>query len=106
MKKDEEKKLIDYRLERSILLADEYFSVNEYIELSGYPLINFDMFLIEILNIIGSTLNIFNKTSDVVSKKILLKMYHYAKERFNVCSKCEHECLNIPKKSKFQIFNR
>lgn len=99
MKKDEEKKLIDYRFERAILLADEYFSVNEYIELSGYPLINFDMFLIEILNITGSVLNVFNKTSDAVSKEILLKMYHYAKERFSSCLKCEYECLKVPQKS-------
>ncbi|GEM_PF-1461077 len=98
MKKDEEKKLINYRLEHAILLADEYFSVNEYIELAGYPLTNFDMFLIEILNITGSALHIFNKTSDAASKEILLKMYHYAKERFKCCLKCEHECLNVPQK--------
>ena len=98
MKNDEEIKLIDYKLERAILLADEYFSVNEYIELSGYPLINFDMFLIEILNITGSTLHIFNKTNDDLSKEILLKMYHYAKERFNVCLKCKDGCLNVPQK--------
>jgi hypothetical protein len=98
MKKDDEKKLINYRLENAVFISDEYFSVNEYIELSGYPLINFDMFLIEILNIIGRSLYIFNKTSEAVSKEILLKMYYFAKERFNGCLGCKNKCLNVPHK--------
>ncbi|MGD9570199.1 MAG: YecA family protein [Sedimentibacter sp.] len=99
MKKDEEKKHIKYLLEQPMLISDEYFSVNEYIEISGYPLINFDMLLLEILNMTGSILHIFNSTNDIVYKDLLKKLYHYAKEFYNGCLNCEYGCIQIPQKS-------
>lgn len=74
MKKDEENKHIKNKLEQPMLISDEHLSVKEYIELSGYPLINFDMFLLEILNIAGNTLHIFNKNS--CHRKLLLILNH------------------------------
>lgn len=96
MKKDEEKERVEEIVGRVETVSDKYFSVKEYIELSGYPVARFDFFLLEILNITGSTLYRYNKTSSAKTKEILEKLYSYSKDFYKECLTCKHNCLNDP----------
>jgi hypothetical protein len=98
MKKDQEEASRELLLKQSETVSDKYFSVKEYIELSGYPLVRFDFFLLEILNITGSTLYKYSKVNNVKIKEIIKALYSYSKEFYEECLTCENNCLKDPLK--------
>jgi len=77
-------------------ISDRYFAVQDYIKHAGYPLLYFDLFLIELLNITGGTLHTYQKLPAPVMKKVLAKMLKEAKSFYLTCCNCEHECLKKP----------
>lgn len=99
MKKVQEELLIKESLERCEAVSDKYFTVKEYIELSGYPVVRFDFFLLELLNITGSTLYKYNKTSNAKTKEIIRELYSYSKEFYTECLTCKYNCLKDPLKN-------
>lgn len=99
MKKDQEEVRKEQLLKQEETVSDKYFSVREYIELSGYPVVRFDFFLLEILNITGSTLYRHNKTNNTKTKEIIKELYSYAKEFYEECLTCKNNCLKDPLKN-------
>lgn len=99
IKKDQEKEYTKNLLEQFETVSDKYFTVKEYIELSGYPVTKFDFFLLEILNITHSTLYKYDKTSNNETKEITRKLYSYSKEFYKECSTCKYKCLKDPLKN-------
>lgn len=98
MKKDQEEASKELLLKQNETVSDKYFSVKEYIELSGYPLVRFDFFLLEILNIAGSTLYKHTKINSTKTKEIIRALYSYSKEFYEECLTCENNCLKDPLK--------
>ncbi|WP_315674969.1 SEC-C metal-binding domain-containing protein [Clostridium sp. 19966] len=98
MKKDQEEERIKVALEQCETVADKYLTVKEYIELSGYPIVRFDYFLLEILNMAGSILDKYNKTSKHRTKEIIRELYGYAKGFYGECLECKYNCLKDPLK--------
>jgi hypothetical protein len=96
MKKDQEEVRIKDLLQQYENVSDKYFTVKEYIELSGYPVTKFDFFLLEILNITYSTIYKYNKISDTETKDITKDLYNYSKEFYKGCLNCEYSCLKNP----------
>lgn len=99
IKKDQEVVRIKESLEKCETVSDKYFTVKEYIELSGYPVVRFDFFLLEILNIAGSTLYKYNKTSNDKTREIVRELYSYSKEFYKKCLTCKYNCLKDPLKN-------
>lgn len=99
MKKDQEEVRIKELFKQRETVSDKYFTVKEYIELSGYPVVRFDFFLIEILNITGSTLYKYNKTSNDKTKEIIRELYSFSKEVYSECLTCKYNCLKDPLKN-------
>jgi len=87
-------------LESPETVSDKYFSVADYIKDSGYPLKQFDYFLIEILNISGSTIIAYEKLDNSEVKTILTEVLREAKQFCQSCLKCEHNCLGSPMKNR------
>ena len=103
MKKDQEEVSRELSINKHETVSDKYFSVKEYIELSGYPLVKFDFFLLEILNITSSTLYKYSKVNTVKIKEIIRALYSYSKEFYGDCLTCENNCLKDPlKKASFK----
>lgn len=98
MEKDQEEASRELLVKKKETVSDKYFSVKEYIELSGYPLVRFDFFLLEILNIIGSTLYKYSKVNKVKIKEIIKALYSYSKEFYEECLACKNNCLKDPLK--------
>ncbi|OPJ62553.1 YecA family protein [Clostridium oryzae] len=98
LKKDQEEERMEQLFEQAEAVSDKYFSVKEYIELSGYPVVRFDFFLLEILNITGSTLYRYNKTSSSKNKSIIRKLYSYSKGFYKECLTCKNKCIKMPLK--------
>lgn len=98
LSKHEEEERLSQRLAPPETLSDKYFSVNEYIQKSGYPVTMFDNFLIEILNIAGSILNRYQRLDNSKVKCVLAEMMRAAKDFYSSCQKCEHDCLSDPMK--------
>lgn len=98
MRKDDEIEILRNRFEQIEEITDKYFSVNEYIEHSGYPVNNIDYFLIEVLNIMGSLLYKFDIINSKQQKEILFVMFNKAKEFMKTCETCENECIKNPMK--------
>jgi hypothetical protein len=96
--KDEENEQLKRELEEINNLTDEYFSVKEYIDESGYPVIMFDYFLLEILNIIGGVLQAYYKLEIAKTKEILSLLRKEAKEFYSACQQCEYACFADPMK--------
>jgi len=96
MKKDQEEMLKEELLVKHETVSDKYFTVKEYIELSGYPVVRFDFFLLEILNITGSLLYKNTKISTADTKEITKKLYNYSKEFYEECLTCKNNCLQNP----------
>jgi len=98
-KKDQEEEHIRNKLAQIETLSDKYFTVKEYIEISGYPLTRFDFFLIELLNATGSILYKYNKISKDKSKEIIKNLFDYSKKFYSECINCKHNCLKTPLKN-------
>ncbi len=98
LSKHEGEERIRRRLETPETVSDKYFSVVEYIKKSDYPLTRFDYFLIEILNISGSMISVYQKLDYTEVKAVLIEVMREAKEFFLSCLKCENDCLGSPKK--------
>lgn len=94
--KDEEKEQLKRRLEITETVSDKYFSVKEYIGESGYPVISFDYFLLEILNMTGGILHVYQKMNTLEIKVILSKLYREGKSFYSKCLLCDHACLEEP----------
>jgi hypothetical protein len=99
MKRDQEEERIEELLQQCETVSDKYFTVKEYIELSGYPLTKFDFFLLEILNITCSILHEYNKISNDETKKIAREMWIYSKKFYKKCLTCKYNCLKDPLKN-------
>ena len=105
LKKDQEEERLNNLLNQSETVSDKYFTVREYIELSGYPVVGFDFFLLEILNITGTSLYRYNKVNKDEIKKVILELYSYSKDFYGKCLKCEYNCLEQPlKEVDFETF--
>lgn len=98
LSKHEEQKRLRQRLETVETLSDEYFSVNEYILESGYPVTMFDYFLMELLNISGGILYKYRKIDDSQVKGILVELLRAAKDFYSMCKECKYGCLEEPMK--------
>jgi hypothetical protein len=98
LKKDQEKELRNNSREKYVEVSDNHFTVKEYLELSGHPVVKFDFFMIELLNIIGDTLHKDSNLSNDKRKKVLQGVYHYSKEFYNGCLSCKNRCLETPTK--------
>lgn len=99
MRKDQEEELVKERLQQVETVSDKYFTVKEYIELSGQPVTKFDFLLLEFLNITADTLDKYNKTTTAEAKAIIRELYIYVKKFLKVCLDCEHKCLREPFKN-------
>lgn len=96
MKKDQEELHKNNLLAERGSIEDGYLSVDEYIELSGYPLLKFDYFLLEVLNIIGDILHIEINLDINEIKRVLKEIYIVSKSFYKGCLKCKSECLTDP----------
>lgn len=94
MKKDQEKERIENLLAQYETVSDKYFTAKEYIKLSGYPITKFDFFLLEILNMTGSILYKYNKTSNDKTEEIIKNLYRYSKDFYKECLNCKNNCIN------------
>ncbi|MHB8126980.1 MAG: YecA family protein [Desulfitobacteriaceae bacterium] len=97
--KDKEKERLRWELESINDITDQYFSVKEYIEETGHPVIMFDYLLIEILNIIGGILHAYNMLNTAETKEILSAILKEAKRYYSACLQCEYACLSEPLKT-------
>jgi len=59
-------------------LSDKYMTVQEYTAEVGYPVVNFDFLLLELLNIVGSMLHKYRKPAPENIKEILKNRYYSA----------------------------
>lgn len=98
MPKDEDQVKLKRELENLKDVTDQYFPVEEYIELSGYPVTMFDYFLLEILNIVGGVLEVYKKLTAAEIKETLQQLMKEAKEFYSACQICENACLADPLK--------
>ena len=92
----EEEERIQHRLEEVYTVSDKYFTVKEYITEAGYPITNFDFFVLELLNVIGDILDKYRKTSWDSSKSILRYILGETKNFYNSCKSCDVACLEKP----------
>lgn len=99
MKKDQEELRENDLYVENETITDTYLTVEEYIELSGYPLLKFDFFLLEILNMIGDMLHKASKLDIKKIKEIVKETYIYGKDFYKGCLKCKHKCLIDPLKN-------
>jgi hypothetical protein len=99
LKIDQDKEFTRGMLEIQEDVTDKYFTVKDYIQLSGYPVIKFDFFLIELLNIAASTLYKVSKINTSKSKEIMKILYNSSKAFYIGCIDCKYNCLKTPSKN-------
>lgn len=94
----EEEEQLRRKLEEPEILSDKYFTVKEYISESGFPVVNLDYFLLELLNIIGSIIHKLGKPNPEQVKELLKKLLSQGRNFFAGCQKCTVGCLKEPMK--------
>jgi hypothetical protein len=94
--KDEEKERLEREHENVTDVTDEYFSTKEYIEESSYPIIMFDLLLLEMLNIIGEILQSYQEFSTLENRETLSMILKKARKFYSGCQQCEYACLSHP----------
>lgn len=99
LSQDENKKLLNKKLNQSGDLNDKYFSKFKYIEEFGYPLLKIDFFLLEIANICGHILDLYNKygeINNVALQTVLQKIIKRGRNFYFDCLECEYQCPDNP----------
>lgn len=101
--KHEAAQALQRQMEEPKTLSDQHFTVQEYIDEVGYPIRNYDFFLLELLSIIGSMLYNNGKLKSKQITEILKKVMGDARKFYLNCQQCEFGCLKEPmKKISFQ----
>lgn len=98
MRKGEEERLLEAGFTKTETIIDKYFSVREYIGVAGYPVTRFDYFLIEISNISAGCIHFYKTIGNIELKKVIAGTLIKAKDFFEICKKCGHECVKNPGK--------
>jgi len=99
MREDQREKLLRSKLNEPKELNDAFLKKEKYIEEFGYPVLKYDFFILELINIAGDVLNIYNKYGNINRVKLsslLKKAVKKARELRSKCQKCNNKCLDKP----------
>ena len=96
LKKEQQRELLESKLNQGEELNDKYYSRKEYIEKMGYPLLRIDFFILEIANIVGSIITIYNKYGNIKRidlNGVLNRVVKKGRELYESCLECKNGCL-------------
>lgn len=99
MRDDQRDKLLRSKLNEPKELNDAFLKREKYIEEFGYPVLKYDFFLLELINIAGYVLNTYNKYGNINRVKLstlLKKAVEKARDLKSKCQKCNNKCLDKP----------
>ena len=93
LSKHQQEERVRQEIKELEVLSEHYFEVADYVAEAGYPLLNFDYFLFEILNVTGEVLLKLAELSREQTKELLKNLLIQGKSIFARCQQCECGCL-------------